>query len=448
MSLPATAPRRPRHRLSTRQLTGSVIAAAVATIAVLGGCAAGGIGGSSTLSPSASQTPAPNPDQPALATAALSAARRPVAKVAMLLPLTAKGQAADVAKGMRQAAELALFEANNPGFQLVFKDTQGTPDGAKAAMTLAASEGVELVLGPLYGQNVQAVAPLARQMGVPVIAFSNDRRTAGNGTYLLSFQVNEEVERIISFAARQGKRRFAALVPDNDYGKLTEQAFRNATARAGGQVVALERYAPSANGMLEPSQRLFELAKNSELSGAGIDAIFLPGGPETLPSMGPLVKYASLDTSKVKFLGSGSWDYPNIGREAAFHGGWYPAPDPRAWQSFSEKFSRTYGSSPPRIATLAYDAVTIAVSLAAYHPKGQRYTPANLTRPNGFSGLDGALRFTSTGTAERGLAILEVQQFGARVADPAPVTFSAKPTAATQPRTASYTFPGFPTTDQ
>jgi len=346
----------------------------------------------------------------------------------MLLPLSAKGQAAHVAKGLKQAAELALFEANNPNFQIIFKDTKGTPEGARAAVTLAASEGVELILGPLYGNNVKAVSGVARQVGLPVIAFSNDRQMAGNGTYLLSFLVREEVDRVVSFAATQGKRRYAALVPENAYGKLVEQAFREAVARSGGQIAALERYATNANGMLEPSQRLFELAKNAADAGSPIDAIFLPGGPNTLPNLGPLVKYANLDTSQVKFLGSGGWDYPNIGRDAAFIGGWYPAPDPRGWQSFSEKFARTFGSSPPRIATLAYDAVTIAVSLATSYPKGQRYTSANLTRPTGYAGLDGSVRFTSAGTAQRGLAILEVQKFGARVIDPGRVSFSSNAT--------------------
>jgi branched-chain amino acid transport system substrate-binding protein len=366
---------------------------------------------------------------------------KPSVKIALLLPLSGRGQAGPIAIGLKQAAEMALFEENNPNVQLVVKDTKGTPEGARSAATEAAAAGVELILGPLYGANVVAVSEVARQARVPVVAFSNDRRKAGNGTYLLSFLVEEEVRRIVGYAAGRGKSRFAALIPDNDYGKIVTEALRTEVARAGGRVVALETYPPGTNGMLEPAQRLFEAVKSASEMGASVDAIFLPGGPDTLPNLAPLVRYASVDPSQVKFLGTGGWDYPNIGRDATFVGGWYPSPDPNGWRSFSERFIRAFGSAPPRIATLAHDAVTIAISLAGSHPAGQRYTPQNLTRASGFVGIDGPIRFTAAGTAERGLAVLEVQKFGTQVIDHAPGGFVG-PQAALS-RTTTSALPSF-----
>ena len=347
------------------------------------------------------------------------------AKVAVLLPLTGSAQSAAVAKGMKQAAEMALFELNNPGFQLIVKDTKATAEGAAAAATAAASEGVELIIGPLYARSVRAVGQVARQAKLPVIAFSNDRTVAGNGVYLLSFLADEEVNRIVDFAAGQSKRSFAALVPEGMYGDLVSASFRTAVARNGGTVVAMEKYPNNSNGMLEPSQRLFKLVKESMEQGNPVDAIYLPGGPDTLPSLAPLIDYANLGTTPVKFLGSGGWDYPNLGRNKNFIGSWYPAPDPRGWRTFSEKFARTFASAPPRIATLSYDAVTIAIRLATAHAAGARYTAANLTRPNGFVGVDGAFRFTAGGTAQHSLAVLEVQKFNPTVIDPAAAGFDA-----------------------
>ncbi len=51
-------------------------------------------------------------------------------KVALLLPITGPGNASSVAKALKQAAELALFDFDNPNVTLVPKDTKGTPDGA------------------------------------------------------------------------------------------------------------------------------------------------------------------------------------------------------------------------------------------------------------------------------------------------------------------------------
>ena len=54
-------------------------------------------------------------------------------KVALLLPLTATGDQAQIAISMKQAAEMALIDAGSSGITLISKDTQGTAAGAAAA---------------------------------------------------------------------------------------------------------------------------------------------------------------------------------------------------------------------------------------------------------------------------------------------------------------------------
>ncbi len=163
-------------------------------------------------------------------------------KVALLVPLSAQGQPGVIGKSLKQAAELALFERDNPNLQLIVKDDKGTPEGAKAAAEDALKSGATLILGPVFAKSVAAAAPVARKAGVPVIAFSNDRQVAGNGVYLLSFQPAPEVERVVAYAAGQGKRRYAALISQDTFGKVVEPVFRDAVNRTGGTVVAIETY--------------------------------------------------------------------------------------------------------------------------------------------------------------------------------------------------------------
>jgi ABC-type branched-subunit amino acid transport system substrate-binding protein len=159
-------------------------------------------------------------------------------------------------------------------------------------------------------------------------------------------------------------------------------------------------------------------------SGQQIDALFLPAGRKDLTALAPLLASNGITSSRVQFIGTGQWDYPNIGREKALIGGWYPAPDPRGWTGFVQRYKKTYGSTPPRIASLAYDAMSLAVSLSQ-NPPGQRYTQAQLTRPSGFAGIDGLFRLLPNGTPQRGLAILEVRENGPKVLEPAPNSFTS-----------------------
>ena len=340
-------------------------------------------------------------------------------KVALLLPMTSSGNTPAVAKALKQAAELALFDFDNPGVALVPKDTHGTPDGARAAAESAVSEGAELIIGPLFAQEVTGAAPVARQANISMIAFSSDESVAGNGVYLLSFLAGRDVPRIVSFALSRGKKNFAVLVPQSPYGRIAEAAFAKAVTQGGGQAGVRATYAPNdASAMIGPVRQIANAIK----SGQQIDAVFLPAGREDLPSLAPLLASSDVMSSRVQFIGTGQWDYPGIGNEKALVGGWYPAPDPKGWSKFDTSYAKTYGNTPPRLASLAYDAVSLAVSLSQ-NPPGQRYTEAQLTRGSGFAGVDGLFRLLPNGTSERGLAILEVREGGPQVLQPAPNSF-------------------------
>ncbi|MFZ0572579.1 MAG: penicillin-binding protein activator [Rhodomicrobium sp.] len=384
----------------------------------LAACSVGGLGGSNS-SAGLSGDAAAKQGVPAGQTV----------KVALLLPLTGNVNAQPVAKAMKQAGELALFDFDKPNVQLIPKDTHGTPEGARQAAQEAVKEGSELIIGPLFANEVSAVAPIAQAARIPVLAFSSDRNVAGNGVYLLSFVAGADVPRMISYAVSKGKTRFAALFPQNEYGRLVQQAFERAVQENHGQIVMTKTFPPDANGMLAPVKEMSTLAKKSVLLKPGqtdapaqIDALFIPAGGDTLPSLAPLFPYYEMDTKAVKLMGLSGWDYTGVGKEPALLGGWFAAPDPKGWQDFTRRYVETYGEAPPRLASLSYDAVSLAISLSN-NPPERRFAASELTRASGFQGIDGLFRLRTDGTSERGFAIMEVQKYGNQLIEPAPSSF-------------------------
>ena len=166
-------------------------------------------------------------------------------KVGLILPLSAAGNAGVAAQSMKNAAEMALAEFQNPNIQLLIKDDGGSPQGAQQVTQQALGEGAEIILGPLFAASVPATAQLTRARGVSVIAFSTDSSVAGRGVYLLSFLPESDVNRIVDYSASIGKKSFAALLPDNAYGNVVEAAFKQAVGRKG-RIVAFEKYASIA----------------------------------------------------------------------------------------------------------------------------------------------------------------------------------------------------------
>jgi branched-chain amino acid transport system substrate-binding protein len=376
------------------------------TAALLAGCS----GSSQYLSP----TPPPGP-QSAQAPPGASIGAGEV-KAGLILPLSAPGNAGVAGQAMRNAAEMAIAEFNAPNIQLLVKDDGGTAEAARIGAQQALDEGAEIILGPLFAQSVGFVGQVARSRNVPVIAFSTDANVASRGIYLLSFLPETDVERIVQYTVSTGKRSFAALIPDNPYGTVVEAAFKQAVARRGGQIIALERYPHDKAAMAVPVRSVGQAS-------ARADALFIPDSGDAVPDVVQALIGDAVNTKRLQLLGTGLWDDPRVYATAALDGGWYAAPDGAGYRNFAARYRARFRQDPVRTATLAYDAVALIAALVK--TQGQaRFSQEVLTNPSGFSGIDGLFRFRPDGTNERGLAVLRVTTSGGQVISPPPRSFA------------------------
>ncbi|HEX2509714.1 MAG TPA: penicillin-binding protein activator [Microvirga sp.] len=339
-------------------------------------------------------------------------------RVALLLPLSGAGQGAVVSQSLRNAAELAVAEFENPDVTILVKDDRGTPEGAREAANAALAEGAELVIGPLFAPSVQAAGQVARQAGRPVVAFSTDVNVATRGVYLLSFLAQAEVDRILSYAAAQGRRSVAALIPETGYGSVVEAQFTEAAAQRGLRVVAIERY-PAG----QPQAAVQRLAPVIAGPAPRADALFVPENADGLPAVSQALQAGGFNPQRVKPLGTGVWNEARVFGLPALQGGWFAAPDNRGFAAFAGRYRARFGSDPTRLATLSYDAVSLAAALARTQGS-QRFSEAVLTSSSGFAGADGVFRFRPDGTNERALAVQEIRANGAVTVNAAPRALS------------------------
>lgn len=373
--------------------------------------------------------------------------------VGLLLPLS--GPSAELGRALFDAAQLALFDVGNQDVVLLPRDTAGTPEGAAEAAGQALGDGARLLVGPLYSASVAAVAPLAQAAGVNVIAFSSDRAVARPGVYLMGFLPAQQVDRVVGFAAGRGLKWFTALAPSSVYGetmvRAMVQATRNTNAvlvdpvyypaevRAASDVESIVRFLANYDirhaALLAERQRLLALDNDAAradlaalqdidtLGATGFDAVLLPEGGVRLLTIAPLFPYFDIDSPGVRLLGTNQWETADLASEPALYGGWYAAAPPAARADFEARFEDIFGYAPPRLATLAYDAVALAGALARV-PGGRGFSAATLTSAGGFRGVDGILRFTPDGGNQRGLAVLEVTAEGPVVVGEAPASFA------------------------
>jgi ABC-type branched-subunit amino acid transport system substrate-binding protein len=403
-------------------------------------------------------------------------------KVGLMLPLS--GPAAGLGQDMLQAAQMALFDVGANDVVLLPRDTGGTPEGARRAANGLIAEQVEIIIGPLFSQAVQATSPIARAAGIPVLAFSNVTSVATADTYLLGFRPEEQVTRVVQFALEHVERgsdeieryepggavpppnpqsfglmaenagpvRIAGLAPNDAYGATALQALRRAVIAGGGELAMTAFYPPD---LADPSavvrqvadfdrrqaalerersrvetfeddagalRELQRLATLDTLGGPPFDAILIADGDDRLRSVASLLTFYDVDPDEVRFLGTMRWqDDPLVLEEAALRQGWFAALAPETMAAFRNRYERAFGSQPQQLAALAYDATALVVIVA--RDLGDRdFDPLTLTNPEGFSGATGLFRLRPDGLADHGLAILEVDGTATRAIDPAPST--------------------------
>ncbi|MFV3129857.1 penicillin-binding protein activator [Niveispirillum sp. KHB5.9] len=425
-----------------------------ASVGLLAGCASSG------SVPAPAPTPQPPPQVVAPPPVTPPPVAEPVApkddkvRVGLLLPLS--GANAALGQSMLDAAQLALFDLGDEKFTLLPRDTQGSPGIAATAAQGLVEEGAGILLGPLFGAEAAAVKPVAAQAGLSVLSFSSDWNVAGGNVWTLGFQPHEQVRRVVGLSVARGLLRFGVVAPSTPYGDAAVSALREAAEQAGGSVTKVERYTAGATNLTELVKRLSDFdqrqaalgAERSRLQTLGdpeslaalrrlsnadtfgplpFDAVLIAEGGQTLRELAALFPFFDIDPGPVRMLGTGLWDEGGLGREGALVGGWFAAPAPEGRDMFEARFQQAFGYRPHRLATLAYDATALAAVLA----RNGGFAVPSLMNPNGFAGAEGIFRLLPTGTAERGLAVMEVTRTGTTQVDPAPQSFvtTATPTS-------------------
>ncbi len=376
-------------------------------------------------------------------------------RVALLAPLS--GRAGTVGQMMLKAAQMAVFDQGADRLMLMPKDTESTPLGARTAAEAAVAEGAHIILGPLFGDHVPLVRDIAARNRIKVLAFSNDASKASDGTLILGLTPETEIRRIVGFAARNGYSRFGALLPDSNYGRVVAENLREAAIDAGaaaeriyfypaGAQASDDRLLNAARSFADYDARAAALKRErARLKNRGddiskqalrrlenldtfgdppFDAVLIAEPRSRLQTMAPLLAYYDIDPETVRYLGMSSWYGDGLETEPTLIGAWFPHPDPKLINAFSDRYRSEYGETPLDIAALAYGAVAMTADLVRTAQPGQNpFSADRLHNPDGFRAYLGAFRIGPDNTTDRQLSILRVTENGPAVIDEAPENF-------------------------
>lgn len=339
--------------------------------------------------------------------------------VALLVP-TSDADIANLAQSLENAARLAVQESPDVAIDLRVYDTAGNETTAAQVAQQAVDDGAQIILGPLRAETANAAAVAVADDGVNVISFSNNPTIAGGNLYVLGKTFDNTAERLLEFAADQGKSRAVVAYPNNIEGTFGLQAFRKAAQKSGIAIVSEQGFEFNETDVVNaiPMIRAAVEIEQADL------LLLTSTSSGALPLLAQLLPENGVDPMAVQYAGLGRWDVPAQMLDLpGVQNGWFAVPDTASNENFATRYELVNGGRPHNLASLAYDAVSIIAQIGR-GDGGAVLSAQNLTNPNGFKGVDGIFRLKNDGTNERALSLAQIIEKQVTILDPAPRAFS------------------------
>lgn len=371
----------------------------------------------------------------------------PKKQIGLLLPLT--GRNGGLGNNMLKAAQLAVDEPS----ALDVHDT-AEMGGASAAAHKAIEAGDGIILGPLTAKDTTDVASVTDKANVPVLSYSSNASMASSNVWIFGITQNQQIEIMVKAAKSEGRTKFAAFLPDNSFGRAMADGLIKSCSDQGLMQPVIVYHTADALDITQKLKTLsnvdarMEAAKNNPqnqvktdsstaekpqdnedslqnelipsnsdktvdtktltLDKPPFDALLLADTGLQLQSVINAMNDAQISTDQVRVMGPTLWS-SFAGKLGKLKGAWYAAPSPIKRQEFIRQYMARYGQSPKPLADFTYDSAALANNLRN-RPGG--FSTENLTRSEGFNGIDGFFALQPDGSVKRDLQIFEIQSIG------------------------------------
>ena len=348
--------------------------------------------------------------------------------VALFLPLTGKNK--DLGWSIFNATSLSLFDNDiNNKIELVLFDSKENPEESKKVFKEIIDRNIKVVIGPIFTSTVLAIEKMARDNDITVITLSNNhellnKTTRYGGVFVGGIIPETQVDKIINFSMDKGKFNFAVIAPNNQYGKIVTEQMKKFIRSRDGNFITSEFYENNNIDIDRAVQKVissFGIPSNSRNRDTSYlsdydriypQVIFIPEAGKALTRIAGSISRLNNEERNFQLIGSTQWNDSSVLSDINLYGAWIPAPEDERFRIFEKNYYRSFGKFPPRITSIAYDAV-LAIAKIAEQKTNLKLTfnefiEFNNSIKNGFEGIDGIFRFLPNGAIQRNLAVLQI----------------------------------------
>ncbi len=352
--------------------------------------------------------------------------------IILLLPLT--GPRNQLGKDFRDAALLALSQfaqnTGNPDIAKIYPiDTKGTEEGARQAMQRAIDLGAEIIIGPVFFNEAQAVADMVEGKNILVISFSNTTSAARPNIYPFGYYPEEQIITLLQYLNENKLNRLAVVMPRGEYGSIIYRHIQKLANQYNVNLVKPLEYDDTSNLPKIINQYTnYDDRKKRSIKGLRtikpeFDAVLLT--ESNMEKARALIYYfneVDVTAPAVPLFGLQVLDnFEEIAKEPTAENFNIITADIQGREQFNQLFNQSFKRIADRRATLSFDATSLAIAMNGALNGGknsnQKISPLDYIKQNerGFIGVDGKILFKDNGWVNREFKIYKITQFGAQL---------------------------------
>tara|TARA_B100002003_G_C14094189_1_gene526287 strand:- start:316 stop:1467 length:1152 start_codon:yes stop_codon:yes gene_type:complete len=304
-------------------------------------------------------------------------------KIGLLVPLS--GKQSDIGKSIMQSVRLAINKIDNPNIKILPKDTKNDPVKTLAAAKELELEGVKIVIGPIFNNNLIYLDELKE-----MIFLSLTNKNINNPKNVISAGINasSQIKTIMKFKEMNNINKTIFLIPNSNFQGEVEEAISQSKIKLKHvhiyetnpmeltkQIEKITMYQIRKQNLIDEIKRLENsneknkewkinnLKKRDTLGGINFDSVIVSDFEEGLKSVFTSLLYTDVSPQRIYYITLNQWFDESFLKEESLQPLYFPSINKENYDEFIDNYKRIYNEYPNQLSFLSYDLMGLVYYL-------------------------------------------------------------------------------------
>ena len=298
-------------------------------------------------------------------------------KIGLLIPLSGKEN--KIGKSILQSVRMAINKIDNENIEILPRDTKNDPlQTFKAAKELK-SEGVKIVIGPIFNKNIIYLDELPK-----MVFLSLTNKNINNPKNIISAGINagSQLNTIIKFQKKNNIKNTIFLIPNSNFKEEIENAISNTKIKLKythiyetkptlltKQIEEITNYKIRKQNLKDEiiriensnesniEKKIEKLKKRDTLGGINFDSVIIADFDEGLKSITTSLLYTDVSPQRIYYITLNQWFDETLLKEKSLQPIYFPSINKENLDQFINDYKKVYKDYPNQLSFLSYDLV-------------------------------------------------------------------------------------------